>query len=129
MEGCFNYHWFGMACICCFRIYKKFEEINDVVVCSETGQNIRMKGDAMEKLTFRKQIIFGLILFIAANVLAFIFHNGIFSNFAWVIYGLLFIVNPVYPEQYCGEKKKAELGARIAGVLCVAVGLMTRFVL
>ena len=99
MEGCFNYHWFGMACICCFRIYKKFEEINDVVVCSETGQNIRMKGDAMEKLTFRKQIIFGLILFIAANVLAFIFHNGIFSNFAWVI-SVSYTHLDVYKRQY-----------------------------
>ena len=54
-------------------------------------------------------------------------HNGIFSNISWVIYGLLFIINPVYPERYGNNEKKAKLGVRIAGIICVAVGLLTRF--
>ena len=81
----------------------------------------------MEKLTFRIQIIIGIILIIIANVLSFALHNGIFSNISWVIYGLLFIINPVYPERYSNNEKKAKLGVRIAGIICVAVGLLTRF--
>ena len=53
----------------------------------------------MEKLTFGIQIIIGIILIIIANVLSFVLHNGIFSNISWVIYGLLFIINPVYPKR------------------------------
>ncbi len=81
----------------------------------------------MEKLTFRIQIIIGIILIIIANVLSFALHNGIFSNISWVIYGLLFIINPVYPERYSNNEKKAKLGVRIAGIICIAVGLFTGF--
>ena len=73
----------------------------------------------MGKLTFRIQIIIGIILIIVAN--------GIVSNISWVIYGLLFIINPVYPERYGNNEKKAKLGVRIAGIICIAVGLLTRF--
>lgn len=75
----------------------------------------------MEKLTFGIQIIIGIILIIIANVLSFVLHNGIFSNISWVIYGLLFIINPVYPERYGNSEKKAKLGVRIAGIICIAV--------
>ena len=81
----------------------------------------------MEKLTFGIQIIIGIILIIIANVLLFFFHYVIFSNISWVIYGLLFIINPVYPERYGNNEKKAKLGVRIAGIICIAVGLLTRF--
>ena len=75
----------------------------------------------MEKLTFGIQIIVGIILIIIANVLSLVLHNGIFSNISWVIYGLLFIINPVYPERYGNNEKKAKLGVRIAGIICIAV--------
>ena len=80
----------------------------------------------MRSLTFQRQIVLGVVLIIAGNLLAFIFHNGIFSNVMWILCGLLFILNPVYPKQ-C-DSKKGEKGARIAGVICVAVGLLTRFI-
>ena len=38
-----------------------------------------------------------------------------------------FIINPVYPERYGNNEKKAKLGVRIAGIICIAVGLLTRF--
>lgn len=60
-------------------------------------------------------------------MLAFVFHNGIFSNIAWIMYGLFFIINPVYPEKYIIERK-GEIGARIAGIICIIVGLLTRFI-
>lgn len=82
----------------------------------------------MGKLTFKRQIIGGIILIIAGNILAFVFHKGIFSNIVWIIYGLLFIINPVYPEQYRYNEAKAKTGARIAGTVCIVVGLITRFI-
>lgn len=81
-----------------------------------------------KKLTFQNQIFLGVVLIAAANALAFIFHYGIFTNIAWILYGLLFLTNPVYPGRYHGEQEKAKLGARIAGVLCIALGFLTRFI-
>ena len=83
----------------------------------------------MEKLTFKRQIFFGIVLIIAGNILAFIFRKGIFSNIAWILYGLLFIINPVYPERYRDNGEKAKVAARIAGIVCIIVGLITRFAL
>lgn len=81
----------------------------------------------MKLLTFKRQIILGIILIIVGNMFAFVFHNGIFSNIAWIMYGLLFIINPLYPEQYIIERK-GKIGARIAGIICIIVGLLTRFI-
>ena len=83
----------------------------------------------MEKLTFKRQLFLGIVLIIAGNILAFIFRKGIFSNIAWILYGLLFIINPVYPERYRDNGKKAKVAARIAGIVCIIVGLITRFAL
>lgn len=82
----------------------------------------------MKRFTFKEQIILGVILVIVGNILAFIFHNGMFSNVVWIIYGLLFLLNPVYPEQYISEKK-GKIAARIAGVVCIVIGLLTKFVI
>ena len=83
----------------------------------------------MEKLTFKRQLFLGIVLIIAGNILAFIFRKGIFSNIAWILYGLLFIINPVYPERYRDNGKKAKVAARIAGIVCIIVGVITRFAL
>lgn len=76
---------------------------------------------------FKKQILLGVILVILANILAFAFHRGLFTNIAWVIYGLLWIVHPVYPEQM--DAKKGRLASWLAGAVCILIGLMTRFVI
>ena len=75
---------------------------------------------------FKKQILLGVILVILANILAFAFHRGLFSNIAWIVYGLLWIVHPVCPEQT--DAKKGRLAARLAGAVCILIGLVTRFV-
>ena len=69
----------------------------------------------MEKLTFKRQLFFGIVLIIAGNILAFTFRKGIFSNIAWILYGLLFIINPVYPEQ---RKKSKSSGKSCRNNLC-----------
>lgn len=80
----------------------------------------------MKNLSFKRQIILGIVVIIMGNSLAFGFHNGIFSNIAWTFYGLLFLLNPVCPERHDG--KKGKLGARIAGVICIVLGLITRLI-
>lgn len=76
---------------------------------------------------FKKQILLGVVLVILANILAFAFHRGLFSNIAWIVYGLLWIVHPVYPEQM--DAKKGCFAARLAGAVCILIGLVTRFVI
>lgn len=82
----------------------------------------------MKKPTFKKQMLIGIMLIAVGNILAFIFHKGICANIAWVLYGLMLIVNPVYPERYRNDAKRAKWGVRIAGVICVLVGVLTKYV-
>lgn len=83
----------------------------------------------MKKLTFKYQILLGIIFILLGNVLAFIFHHGIFTNLAWILYGLLFIVHPVCPERFTesGREKQGILAVRIAGAVCIIIGLLVWF--
>lgn len=81
-------------------------------------------GDMMRGLTFQRQIVLGIVLIIVGNLLVFVFHNGIFSNIMWILHGLLFISNSVYPKQSDSKKgKKAQESQE-----SIAVGLLTRFI-
>lgn len=80
----------------------------------------------MKKLTFDKQILIGLAILLMAHICSWIFKQGIFVNAAWVLYGLAFIIHPVCPER-AKDVKNIQLWVRLAGVLCVLVGLITRF--
>ena len=82
----------------------------------------------MTKITFKQQVFIGIILIVAGNVLALILHEGLFANIAWILYGLILILHPVYPEKYGNDVKKAILGSRLAGVICILVGIFTRFI-
>lgn len=82
----------------------------------------------MKKLTFKKQILIGIMLIAVGNILAFVLHKGVCSNIAWVLYGLMLIVNPVYPERYSNAAKRAKWGVRVAGFICILVGVLTRYV-
>ena len=62
-------------------------------------------------------------------MLALFLQKGLFANIAWVLYGLILIVNPVYPERYSNDVKKAKLGSRIAGIICILVGILTKYIL
>ena len=83
----------------------------------------------MKQWTFGKQIGMGMILLFASGVLAAVLHNSVFLNLAWILYGLLFVIYPVYPEQ--AKLRYSEEGAqkiaRMAGLICIAIGLITEF--
>ena len=82
------------------------------------------------KLTFKQQVIVCFAVFIINIILAHTFQSGWFHNLSWLIYGVLLIVNPVLPEQWCNAKaypKSATIGCRIAGAICVYIGATGQF--
>lgn len=82
----------------------------------------------MKKLTFKIQLRISLGVLILCFILATVTKQGVFSNIAWIIYGLLWIVNPVWPEAWAHlDHKKMTLGCRIGGAFAIIIGLITRF--
>ena len=65
----------------------------------------------------------------ASGALTAVLHNSIFLNLAWILYGLLFVIHPVYPEQakFRYSEEGAKKLARITGLACILIGLNTRF--
>ena len=78
--------------------------------------------------TFQRQLGLGIGGMVVCMVLAQLFQNGLFHNAAWILYGLGLVVHPVWPESW-SWRGPAQLrrAARIAGAICIGVGLMTRF--
>ena len=78
----------------------------------------------MEKLTYKRQIILGITLVIACNVLAVALRIGAFASIAWIAFGTLFVVNPVYSEsaKHRLSENGAKRASRLMGLLCTLVG-------
>lgn len=83
----------------------------------------------MNKITFKHQVFIGIILIVVGNVIALILHKGVLANIAWILYGLVLILHPIYPERYSNDVKSAKLGSRIAGIICILVGILTKYIL
>ena len=81
----------------------------------------------MKTLSFKHQIWLGAAVFILSLVLSHVLHLGFIHNLGWILYGLLFIINPVPPENVHGDPKKLKQYARIAGMIAVAIGLLVRY--
>ena len=82
----------------------------------------------MKKVNFKIQILFSSILVIVGFVGSLLLKNDVWYNLAWVVLGLLFFVNPVYPENAISlEHEKAKKGIRIAGMILVFIGLTNGF--
>lgn len=82
----------------------------------------------MRKLTFKIQMYISIGILICCFLLATFTKQSLFSNAGWIIYGLFFIINPVWPDTWdWRDHNKLRLGCRIAGVLAILVGLLTRF--
>ena len=82
----------------------------------------------MKKLDFKLQIRISLGLLILCFVLATVTKIAWLHNLGWIIYGLFFILNPVWPKAWdWQDHDKLQLGCRAAGVLCMVAALITRF--
>ena len=80
----------------------------------------------LEKL--RASFAARIVIFVLFMVLATILKNGIFNNIAWIGYGASLILFPCWPKAWdYADHKKLTLGCRIAGVIAIVVGLITRF--
>lgn len=79
------------------------------------------------KLTFDMQMTIGIILLGFSFLLSGILDNTVFINLAWIVYGIMFIIHPAWPQRadFYGEKK-CKMYARLAGVICVVIGLVIR---
>ena len=65
----------------------------------------------MKKLTFSRQLTLGMLIMAICLVIAFVAKIEVFQNIAWILYGLLFFINPVVPQNVPDGKIKI---ARIA---------------
>ncbi len=83
----------------------------------------------MKRLSFKTQMYISLAVIVCFSALAQFFKMGIFHNIAWIIIGLLFCINPVWPRAV-DWKNHAELkkGVRIGSVLVIVVfGFLVRY--
>lgn len=83
----------------------------------------------MKQLSFKMQGYISLAIVACAFLCGQIFKIGVFHNIGWILVGLLFVINPVWPKavdwRNHDELKK---GIRIGGVLVIIVyGFLFRY--
>lgn len=80
----------------------------------------------MDKIiTFKRQLLLGVIIAFVSFFISFVFKISIILNIAWILYGFLWIVHPVCPENY-NNNRGIQL-SRIGGIICVLIGLIVNF--
>ena len=82
-------------------------------------------GQRMKPLTFRNQMLLDLVILAIGFVCSTVTKIGLFTNAAWALYGLLFVIHPVWPERARGPRMA--LYMRLTGVVIILLGLITRF--
>lgn len=82
-------------------------------------------------LTWGRQWWLMAVIVFVGVALASLLKQGVFSNIAWVLAGLLPIIHPVCPEawkwKYGDDDKRMKRDSRIAGAVVIFIGLITRF--
>ena len=76
----------------------------------------------MIKFTFKQQII--TIVLLGTFLLSILLKQGIFFNLGWIVSGLMFVVNPVYPDLSVNANlDNIEKSIRVVGIVLIAIGL------
>ena len=82
----------------------------------------------MLKISFKAQLMIAAIIVIGGFVFSLYFENDIFYNFTWTFVGVLFFINPVYPESKVHlAEVKAQKAMRIAAVVVFFAGITNGF--
>lgn len=82
----------------------------------------------MLRLTFKQQVLLCVAVAIVDIVLAQVTRLGIFHNISWVFYGTIFLIHPVWPQSAdWRDHRILKRGIRIGAVLCIVIGLITKF--
>lgn len=78
----------------------------------------------MIKFTFKQQIITTAIVLLGTFLFSILLKQGIFFNLGWIVSGLMFVVNPVYPDLSVNANlDNIEKSIRVVGIVLVAIGL------
>ena len=78
----------------------------------------------MIKFTFKQQIITTTIVLLGTFLLSILLKQGIFFNLGWIVSGLMFVLNPVYPDLSVNANlDNIEKSIRVVGIVLVAIGL------
>lgn len=80
----------------------------------------------MKKISFKIQVYIVFAIMGIGHLLAYLLKNGLCINIAWLLCGLLFLINPVYPNKNNIPPKKGAFYARIGGVIVIILGLFIR---
>ena len=83
----------------------------------------------MKQLSFKTQGYISLAIMACAFLLGQIFKMGVFHNIGFILVGLLFVVNPVWPPIWdWQDHEKLKKGIRIGSIIAVIVfGFWTRY--
>ncbi len=83
----------------------------------------------MKPLSFRVQGHMALAVLACAFLFGHFFKAGVFCNIGWILAGLLFVLNPIWPEGWdWKEHDKLEKGIRIGSILVIVLfGFFMRY--
>lgn len=83
----------------------------------------------MKQLSFKTQGYLSLAIVACAFSCGQIFKTGVFHNIGWILVGLLFVINPVWPKAVDWQNHdELSKGIRIGGVLVIIVyGFLIRY--
>ena len=79
----------------------------------------------MKWLTYRNQIVLGVIVLGVGHLLSWFTDISLFINMGWIFYGGLFVLHPVWAERANGHPHIKKY-VRLAGVVVILLGLMLR---
>lgn len=77
------------------------------------------------KLTYKNQIIVSMAIMLIASIINTIAKHWIFVSAGFAVCGLLWITHPVLPKN-AEVSKKSLLWVRIAGLVLILIGALTR---
>ena len=83
----------------------------------------------MKKISFRVQCYICVGILLICSILTYTLEKPIFNNIAWILVGLVFVINPVWPKVMdWQDHAKLKRSIRISGVLVILIfGLLVRY--
>ncbi len=79
----------------------------------------------MKDITFDLQIRLGLIIALLGFILAIILQNAIAINIGGVFYGMIFVLNPIAPDNFIRYKNTSRI-VRLIGIVIVILSLIIK---
>ncbi len=80
----------------------------------------------MKEAFFKHQFRNAILIIIAGVVLSHLFKTSLFSNIAWIVYGLIYVIHP-RDLHNLPLTPKGETAVRIAGAVIAFIGIISRF--